>query len=189
MKVLIIPEDQELDRYIVHPVIEALFDDLEVKARVQVLPEPRLHGAGDALDAAVVREIVEANPMEDLFLLVVDGDCNREGNDGRAAERQREHEDKLIACVAREEVEVWLLALHKDKLDTPYFKDVRTHCDPKERWAQPLLRKLGSAGPGHGRKSAMRALKGNWRSLCDTCTELRDLKERIAAFVTELAIR
>jgi hypothetical protein len=178
VKVLIVPEDQELDRYIVLPVVQALFDDLGLRARIQVLPEPRLRGSAAALDAAVVRDIVQANPMEDLFILVVDRDCDREDNARRAAERQKEHAGKLVACVAREEVEVWLLALYKNDLGVS-FRDVLAHCDPKEQWAEPLLQKLGSTGPGRGRKSAMRALKGSWRSLRDTCTELRDLQAAI----------
>jgi hypothetical protein len=182
VKVLIIPEDQELDRYIVQPVIESLFADLEIKARIQVLPEPRLRGAGDALDKETIREIVDSNPMVDLFLLIVDADCDRKGNAAQARQRESEHSEKLIACVALQEAEVWLLALHKDQLDTRHFQEVQVECDPKERWAEPLLEKLGSAGPGHGRKAAMRALKGNYRSLRDTCTELRDLQERIKAF-------
>jgi len=178
MKVLVIPEDQELDRYIVKPVIEALFADLQLAARVDVLPEPRLRGANDALDPQVIRGIVDENPMADLFLLVVDRDCNREKNEERARGREREHQEKLVACLAHQELEVWMLALYKDELDAS-FTEVRAECDPKERWASSLLAKLGTDGPGQGRKRAMRALKGKWRSLRDTCTELRDLEDAI----------
>jgi hypothetical protein len=178
VKVLIIPEDQQLDRYIVQPVVEALFDDLGLRARVEVLPEPRLHGAAEALDADIVREIVTTNPMVDLFLLVVDRDCDREGNSARASARQAEHPGRLIACVALQEIEVWMLALYKDDLDVG-FAEVRAECDPKERWAEPLLERLGLGGPGRGRKHAMRRLKGAWRSLSDISTELRDLQRAI----------
>ena len=181
MNVLVIPEDQELDRYIVKPVVEALFDDLRTRARVSVLPEPRLRGAGEALDKETVASIVRDNPMEDLFLLIVDRDCNRENHDEKAAKRQAEHAGRLLACVAVQEVEVWLLALYKDRFQET-FTEVRKECDPKERWAEPLLKELGSEGPGRGRKAAMRALSGNWRSLHDTCPELRDLQQRIQAW-------
>jgi hypothetical protein len=90
VKVLIIPEDQELDRYIVKPVIEAMFAELGLKGRVDVLPEPRLRGATQALDRNIVAEIVRENPMIDLFLLIVDADCDREGNHERAAARAAE---------------------------------------------------------------------------------------------------
>ncbi len=181
MKVLIIPEDQELDRYIVKPVVEALFAAIRQTPDVTVLPEPRLRGAGEALDQGTVATIVAENPMADLFLLIVDRDCNRENHEEKAAQRQAEHPDKLLACLACQEVEVWLLALYKDSVQETFTK-VREDCDPKERWADPLLKELGSNGPGRGRKAAMRALSGKWRSLHDTCPELRDLQQRIQAW-------
>ena len=45
MKVLVIPEDQVLDQFVVKPIVEALFADLGQPAQVTVLPEPRLRGA------------------------------------------------------------------------------------------------------------------------------------------------
>lgn len=84
MKVLITPEDQEHDRYVVKPVVEALFNDLDLAARIEVLPEPRLRGADDALDPQIVEGILRENPMIDLFLLVIDNDCDRRGNGGKA---------------------------------------------------------------------------------------------------------
>jgi hypothetical protein len=182
VKVLVIPEDQEIDRYILKPVIEAMFADLEVPARVDVLPEPRLRGTSDALDEGVVRDIVSDNPMIDLFLLVIDRDCNRENNVQRAAARVNEHADRMVGCLAEQELEVWMLALYKDRLDAP-FSEVRAECDPKERWAEPLLKELGTDGPGRGRRRAMRELSGKWRSLRDTCTELRDLQDQVRAWV------
>ena len=87
MKVLIIPEDPTHDPHIIKPIIQALFDDLGRKAWVDVLREPRLRGTSDALDAATIAAIVAENEMIDLFLLVVDRDCNRDGNDSKAAAR------------------------------------------------------------------------------------------------------
>ncbi len=182
MKVLIIPEDQQLDRYIAQPVIEALFADLDRPARVEVLPEPRLRGASEALDPEILKRVIEDNPMVDLFLLIVDADCDRANHRGKAEQRAREHPGKLLACVAVQELEVWLLALYKDKLDTG-FSDVRRECDPKERWAEPLLKSLGTESPGAGRKSAMRALAGRYRSLRDTCEEIRNLQAQVQGWL------
>ncbi len=177
MKVLVIPEDQELDRFIVKPVFESMFEDLGIKARIDVLPEPRLRGASDALDKQTIDSIVADNPMEDLFILVVDRDCNRERNEEKAFQRQKEHASHLLTCLAVQEIEVWLLALYPENL--PSWAGVRTECDPKERWAQPLLERLGSDGPGRGRKRAMRTIRGNWRSLCSRCPELARLQQDI----------
>ena len=183
MKVLVIPEDQTLDRYIVQPIIEAMFQELGIKARIEVLPEPRLRGTGDALDRETIAGIVRDNPMEDLFLLIIDRDCDRMRNEAQARQRAEEHPEKLIACLALQEVEVWMLALYKETLDVR-FSEVREECDPKERFADRLLDRLGRGGPGQGRKAAMRALKGKWQSLRDTCPELRALQSEIAAWRT-----
>jgi len=123
--------------------------------------------------------------MVDLFLLIVDRDCNRDGNEQRAHEREREHLDRLIACLAREEVEVWMLALHASEL--PPFGEIRASCDPKEQFAKPFLEKRGTAGPGGGRKGAMRALTGQWRSLRDRCDELKVLQQRIETWLASSA--
>lgn len=181
MKVLVIVEDPTHDRYIVQPVIEAILADLGRKARVFVLQDPHLRGASEALDAAMIRRIVDENPMIDLFVLAIDRDCDREGNEGKAQARAAEHDGRLIACVAHQEVEVWMLALHAETIDAP-FRDVRAECDPKERFAEPLLVRLGRGGLGDGRKAAMRALGGKTRSLLDRCTELAGLRADIDAW-------
>ena len=178
MKVLVIPEDQTHDQYIIKPVIEALFADLQLPARVNVLPEPRLRGYTQALDPDMIGGIVRDNPMEDLFLLLVDRDCDRNHAEAKAAAIQKEHATKLICCLAIQEIEVWMLALHADSLDAP-LSEIRRHCDPKERWAEPLLKRLGMDGPGAGRKKAMRALQGQWRSLRDRCNELKSLQDQV----------
>jgi len=178
VKVLIIPEDQTQDGFIAKPVVEALLRDLNIKSRVDVLPEPRLRGAGDALDPEVVRSIVENNPMIDVFVLVVDRDCERKGNEAKALAREQEHPDKLVACVAIQELEVWMLALHKDKVGDQW-QDIRSHCDPKEKWAEPLLEQLGTQGPGAGRKKAMQALKGQMQTLLAKCDELKTLRKKL----------
>lgn len=178
MKVLVIPEDQRLDRYIVQPVIAALFGELEIPARIDVLPEPQLRGANDALDQELLAEIITANPMIDLFLLVVDEDCNRGNHVERAAARESEHAGRLLACLAHQEVEVWMLWLHRASLGVQ-FSEVRRECDPKERWAESLLKSLGRNGPGNGRKLAMRSLGSGWRGLSQACTEIADLRERV----------
>ena len=182
MKVLIIPEDQTHDPFIIKPVIEAIFADLARRAQISVLPEPRLRGTSDALNGELIREIVADNPMEDLFILVVDRDCDRLRNDAKAAAIVAAHGGKLLACVAKQEVEVWMLALHADAIDRPW-REVRDECDPKERFAEPLLDRLGArGGPGAGRKAAMRPLAGNVRSLLSRCDELAALRAQIDAW-------
>ncbi len=164
-------------------MVERIFADLGRAARVEILRDPHLSGAPQALDGAVVAGIVADNPMIELFLLVVDNDCDREGNRGKAATREAEHSGRLIACLAMEEVEVWMLALHRDELDESWAT-IRAECDPKERYADPFLEAKGwSDLVGHGRKRAMRHLGKGWTGLLSVCPEVREFKERIERWV------
>ena len=57
MRILVIPEDPLLDQYILKPIVERVAVDVGLVARVDVLQEPRLRGAGQALDPGMVEEI------------------------------------------------------------------------------------------------------------------------------------
>lgn len=182
MKVLVIVEDPTLDRFIVKPVVERILADLGVSAWVDVLTDPHLHGGDQALDAHTIGEIVEDNRMVDLFVLVVDRDCNRMGAESKARSREADH-DALVASLAVEEVEVWMLALHRHQLGAPW-RDVRRHCDPKEAYAEPFLARQGwTTDVGRGRKRAMREIGRHWRGLLQVCPEIASLRDRIAAVV------
>ena len=191
MKVLVIPEDQSLDSYILRPIIERLFAESEVKARVDILPEPRLRGGADALDGELIAEIVESNrATTDLFLLIVDRDCDRANHAALLTSRVEEHSDVLIGCLAMEEVEVWMLALHRANVEQRWgvrWNEIRADCDPKERFAEPLLQSLESSGPGRGRKAAMRALGGQWKTLCSLCPEITELQKRVLVWAGKRA--
>lgn len=179
MKVLVIPEDPMLDQYILKPVVERLFADLRLAVRVGVLWNPRLRSVTQALDASVVRHIIETYSMIDLFLLIVDRDAD-EHRGARTRILEAEHPGRLLACLAIEEVEVWMLALHRDLLPSPWA-EIRGERDPKERFAHPFLATHApKLDPGQGRKWAMRNLGARWKGLLDVCPEIADLKTRIA---------
>ena len=185
MKVLVIPEDPTLDQYVLKPVVEHLFKDLKRSARVFVLQDPHLRGVSEALDRRIIGEILEERPMIDLFLLIVDRDCE----DGRQTQldaritQARESGRCLLGCLAIEEVEVWALALHRSELSAAW-SEVRKECHPKERYFEPLTReKRWQEGPGRGRASAMAGLAGNWRSLRRVCDELQKLQDEVAKWL------
>jgi hypothetical protein len=179
VKVLVIPEDPTLDQHILKPIVEALLRDLGRKARVDVLQDPHLSGVEEALSQEVIEGIVAENPMVDLFLLMVDRDCNRMRNVERAADREAGHPGRLVACLAVEEVEVWMLALHRDALGERWSA-IRSDCDPKERYADPFLREKGwLTEVGRGRKHAMRELPTKWGPLLSVCPELAELRDRL----------
>jgi hypothetical protein len=179
VKILVVPEDPMLDQYILKPVVERLFADLGLSARVNVLWNPRLRSVDEALNPSVVRDIVETYSMIDLFLLIVDRDAD-EHRAQRARMREAEHPGRLLACLAVEELEVWMLALHRERLPASW-EEIRGERDPKERFAHPFLAAHApKLDAGQGRKWAMRDLGTRWKGLLAVCPELADLKNRIA---------
>jgi hypothetical protein len=99
--------------------------------------------------------------MIDLFLLTVDRDAD-EHRAKRARSLETEHPGRLFACLAVEEVEVWMLALHRDRLPSPWA-EVRGERGPKERFAHPFLAahapKL-DAGQGRNGRCAISVFAG-----------------------------
>jgi hypothetical protein len=177
VKVLIIPEDPTLDGFVLYPVVERLCASQNIAARIEVLRDPHLRGVDQALNLKIINKIVEMNPMVDLFLLIVDLDCNRTKNRERAQVIATSHKTKLIACLAVNEVEVWMLALFDHDIQ---WQTIRAECDPKERYADPFLEERGwSAEVGRGRKRAMREIATNWNRLIQRCPEIRGLAEAI----------
>lgn len=191
MRIMVIPEDPTLDRYILQPIVEHIFNDLGRKAQVEVLRDPHLRGIDEALDSEVVAGIIrDREAMFDLFLLLVDRDCNDGRKPGRnnvemARQRETENGGQLLACLAVEEVEVWMLALHRDELEARW-PDVRQDCHPKEQYADTLLKKKGwLATLGRGRKKAMEGLGSKWQGVLQVCPEIADLKQRIALWLEQ----
>jgi hypothetical protein len=180
VKVLVIPEDPRLDQYILKPVVERIFADLQKSPRVTVLSNPRLRGVSEALDAAILADIVATYPMNDLFLVLVDRD-GVEARQGLASARETEHSGRLFVCLAIEEIEVWMLAIHSEALGISW-REVRAEVHPKERFAHPFLAEMApKLDPGQGRAWAMRAIAGQWRGVLERCPELKELKRRIEA--------
>lgn len=182
MKVMVIPEDPTLDRYILKPVMERMFQDLGRTAHVEVLPNPRLRGVAQALDAATVARVVAMYRMIDLFCILVDRDGETE-RQSEARRRETEHPDRVMVCLAVEEVEVWMLALHRKELGVPW-SEIRAERDPKERFAEPFLAEHApKQSLGEGRVWAMRDLGSKWRGLLTVCPELEELKQRLVTWL------
>lgn len=185
MKVMVIPEDPALDQYVLKPIVERMFEDLGRRARIQVLTSPRLRGVAQALDREELARIVAASREFKVFLVMVDRDAV-ESRAALAATREDEHPGRLFACLAVEEVEVWMLALHRERLGVPW-REVRADRDPKERFAGPLLAELAPRMPvGGGRKRAMEPLgQKEWRSLLQLCPELDELRNRLSVWLSQ----
>jgi hypothetical protein len=184
LKILIIPEDPKNDGFILKPVVERVFADLGKSPWIEVLPNPRLRGVAQALDSSILARIVAAWPMVDLFLVLVDRD-----GDGRrpslARQREVEHKGKLFVCLAIEEVEVWMLAVHRRDLDVSW-NEVRSEIHPKERFAWPFLAAFApKVEIGAGQAEAMRELGKHWKGVLRCCPELKELQKRIESWLAE----
>ncbi len=155
MRVLIIPEDDRKDQYILNPIFSQLLRSIgKPRARIRVCQAPRLGGIVEAMKPDRISEIVERyEGMMDIFILCVD----RDGEEGR---RQRLDEIEAIfgdvrvflAADAWEEIETWVLA----GLDLPAdrnWKTIRAEIQVKERYFEPLVAERNlSDEPGGGRK-------------------------------------
>lgn len=183
MRVLIISEDPTLDQHILKPIVEQIFLDIGRTARVDILRDPHVTGAEQALDSALIDEVVIDNPMIDLFLLIADRDCNRKGHESKVTARQKEHPEKLLAALAWQEIEVWAMALHRESLAVAW-NDVRVDCDRKESFWDPFIeQKRWVDTVGKGRKKAMRGMGAKWSALLAVCPELKDFRDRVRAHV------
>lgn len=159
-------------------MVQRIFDDLQRRVRLDVLRDPHLRGIRDV--TTQLQDIVADNTTVDLFVVVVDNDCGRENNQERIR-AAADGNPRIVTCCAMEEVEIWLLALHRERLGS--WQEVRADCDVKEHHAMPLLAVLDQGGPGHGRKAAMRHLGQHWKGLLEVCGEVRELKDAIAAVI------
>ena len=181
MKVMIIPEDPTLDSHVLKPIVQRIFKDLNRKATIDVLQDPHLGGVSQALDKEIVQGILRQERMIDLFLLIVDQDCvesRKAALEARVADAAQAGRT-MIGCLAIEEVETWILALHRKEL-ADGWKKVRAECHPKEQYFDKLVKeKKWGESLGRGRVAAMRALPGNWKGLRDRCPELKELRNEI----------
>ena len=182
MKVLIIPEDPTLDRFILKPIIEQIFTTLGKSPWIEVLSNPRLRGVTQALDSAFLARIAASRPMFDLFLVLIDrdGDIRRST---LANQREAEHAGSLFVCLAIEEVEVWMLAIHRRDLDLSWSQ-VRSEIHPKERIAEPFLaERFYKLNRGAATAWAMRGLGKQWKGVLRRCPELKELQQRIESWL------
>lgn len=182
MKVLIIPEDPTYDGFILKPIVEKIFVGLRKPAQVDVLPNPRLRGVAQALDSSILARIVAARRMIDLFLVLVDRDGDHRRS-GLAQQRETEHQGRLFVCLAIEEIEVWMLAIHRKDLKVSWG-EIRSEIHPKERFARPFLATYApKLDAGESREEAMRELGRHWKGVLRRCPELKELQQRIEAWL------
>lgn len=184
MKVLVIPEDPTHDSHILKPVIERILADCGRRGTVDVLQDPHLRGASQALDRKTISEIILDYRMIDLFVLIVDRDCDRDRHEAKAATIEADSAGRLLSCLAIQELEVWPLFFFRNELPDSWAT-IRASCDPKEEYFDPLMKSKGwNTHVGGGRKTAMRAIATNWTQMKQFCEEIEDLAQRFSRHLT-----
>lgn len=191
MRVLIVTEDHTRDRYLLEPIVQAMFAEIgKPHAVIRTCTKPRLRGISQALDRDRIGDILrQYRGMVDLFLLCVDRDgieSRRHTLDQLEAFAATELPAKctLIGENAWQEIEVWALA----GLDLPKewnWQDVRGERDPKERYFQPIAasrRLLDEPGAGRrtlGQEAARRY--GRIRQLCPE--DVQKFEQHVRAWI------
>jgi hypothetical protein len=178
--VLVVPEDPSNNGYILKPlVLRMLAEAGRGNAKVDVLTNPRAQGYAHAKEI-LRRQLLERYRHKDLLLFLVDAD----GKDRRDEFRNLEDEAaaqgvRLLCCAAEQEVEVWLLAGHREKLGQPW-QEVRREVSLKEQIFAPFLTTYGDRRrAGGGRDLLMREALANYDALLRLCPELNDLHQRL----------
>ncbi|MXX04905.1 MAG: hypothetical protein F4X08_06085 [Gemmatimonadetes bacterium] len=187
MRVLIIPEDDRKDQYILNPIFSQLLRSLgRPGARILVCQDPRLGGIGEALKMERISEIVARyRGMMDIFILCVD----RDGEEGRR-QRLDEFEAKFgdvrvfLAENAWEELETWVLA----GLQLPAnwnWNTLRAEVRVKEQYFEPLVDQRNlSDKPGGGREPLAEEASRRINAIRQKCPEDFDnLAQRLEAAI------
>ncbi|HSN85881.1 MAG TPA: hypothetical protein VL025_03940 [Thermoanaerobaculia bacterium] len=178
--VLVVPEDPSHNGYILKPlVVRMLAECGRGNAKVDVLTNPRAQGYAHAKEL-LRGALLERYRHKDLLLFLVDAD----GKDRRSEFLNLEEEAasrgvRLLCCAAEQEVEVWLLAGHRHRLDQGW-QEVRAEVSVKERIFAPFLAAYGDRRrAGGGRDLLMKETLVNYGALLQLCPELAGLERRL----------
>ncbi len=179
-KVLVIPEDPIHNGAILKPLALRMLEACgRLQARVTVLENPRAKGFEHA--KSILRDdVFDRYAHFNLMLFLPDADGrDRSGIFADLERHARAKSVNLLCCAAQQEVEVWLLAGHADKLDRAWT-EVRTDVSVKENVFEPFLRTYGDPRrAGGGRDLLMQETLKNYDGLLQRCPELRELQNRI----------
>jgi hypothetical protein len=183
-KVLVIPEDHTHNGAILKPLVEAVMADAgRPSSNVRVLDNPRVQGFDQAV-AAMRGELVDRYRWMDLWLFMPDADravpAAMQALEAAAAAKGV----KLLCCPAQPQLEIFASVPYRQELGLGW-ELARQHLRFKEDLFAPLLAKHGDARrPSGGRDLMIDAALGNLPLLFQLCPELRVLRDRVAAHLT-----
>ncbi len=182
--VLVVPEDPQNNGYILKPLVSRILSACgKPNAKVTVLTNPRAKGYEHA--KALLRDLFERYRQMDLFLFLPDADGKDRSAELRVLEKlARDRGAKLLCCAAEQEIEVWLLAGHRDRLKAAPWQEIRADVSVKENVFHPFLAEHGnSKAPGGGRQDLMNQALNGYGALLQLCPELAELERRVREIV------
>lgn len=179
-RALIIPEDPTYNGYILAPIIRRMLEQLgKPNAKVKVLSNPKTEGYEHA-KRLLQEQVLDRYAHYDLLLFLPDADGkNRDKEFERLETEAQTKSVNLLCCAALQEVEVWLLAGHVNKVEIRWEK-LRMEVSVKEQYFESFLEKYGDARrAGGGRDFLMEETLKNYSGLLQRCPELAKLEEKV----------
>lgn len=186
LKVLVIPEDPTYNGAILKPLVKRMLVECgKPRAWVQILTDPKVNGFDHA--CARMEAIAERYSHFDFLLFLPDNDGqDRSARLRNLEERAARRGGRLLCCAAIEEVETWLLAGHRLKLQQDW-QQVREDVSVKENVFTPFLAQHGNRRElSGGRQRLMEETLKNYHSVTRLCPEVGKLEQRIKAVLEEI---
>lgn len=182
--VVVIPEDDRLDRYILEPVLKAALVAADKRqAKLRVVSNPRPRGIDTVLTPTFFQQTMKRYGMADLFLYCIDRD-GKAANDDRLAtaisdaEKHLRMHQSVNGRTAHQEIEVWGLAACPTDVLTAPWSAIREDPHPKERYFRPTADKMGiQRGAGAGREHLGRQAGAQYSRVRQLCPELQEIED------------
>jgi hypothetical protein len=188
MRVLVIPEDDRKDKYMLEPVFQAMMKHLgQGQSVVKVCESPRLGSVEQALNWERIKQVLQKYKWAvDLFIVCVDRD-DKPGRQEQLKKLEAHAQDflgdsskLLLAENAWQEIEVWILAGFPDLPSKWSWEEIRAARDPKEDYFLPFAQIRGVLNsPAQGRAILSQEATKKYGRICKHCPELQDLEGRI----------
>lgn len=181
--VIVIPEDDRLDTYILTPVLKAALAHIgKPQATVRMVSKPHPRGIDTVLSMDFFEQVARRYGTADLFLYCIDRDGSAD-NDARLRTTVQNASEQVRAAqnvdgrTAHQEVEVWGLAACDRAVLADSWGTIRAHRDPKEAYFDPVAKALGvHRGPGRGREHIGRLAGADYGRVRQRCPELQEIE-------------
>lgn len=191
MNVLVLPEDDEMDRFILKPLFEAMLKQLGKPHANITVHHPRVAGWGAVKKWSNIEKVIDQYSMVHLFILCVDRDGHAtrrgilDGLEEKANGILEPQGRRFFAVQAHQEIEVWALAGIRWKINPKWSWDaIRAERDPKERYFAPIAEKRRlTDSPGAGRSILGAEAASHYGKIRQNCNEVAQLEERIREWI------